>query len=69
MERPVSDSAFDAENLGPVIVIMLGRYYDLLLGILSTLGEEGAEKAEALEELHRAGQTLSPPPSHTMGEK
>jgi hypothetical protein len=59
-------SAFDPESLGPVILIMLMRLYDLNLAWLSVVDEE---KAQKIRVLHERGQTFAPPPKFVPYEE
>lgn len=52
-------SAFDPENLGPVIIIMLMRLYDLQLAFLSAVNPQ---KADEIVALHEEGHTFAPQP-------
>lgn len=59
MDSP-KPSAFDPANLGPVILIMLMRLYDINMAFLSVVNED---KAKMLVALHERGQSFAPAPS------
>lgn len=57
-------SAFDPDNFGPVMLIMMMRLYDLGLAFLSVIDKQGADE---LVELHSQGHTFSPRPAFIEG--
>lgn len=61
-----NDSAFDAKNFQPVVLIQLMRLYDVQLAMLSMMSEE---KAEILRAMHERGQTFCPPPAFVEYEE
>lgn len=56
----MSDSAFSPENYNNVMLIQSMRTYDLMLALLAAMDPE---KAQALVEMHAAGQTFCPAPA------
>lgn len=56
----MNDDAFSEENLRVVNFILLGRIYDVLMGLLT---EANSSAAADLLELHAGGSLLGPSPS------
>jgi hypothetical protein len=58
--QPPSNSAFDPENFGAVVIIQLMRLYDVQMALLSCYDPE---KAGMLAEMHERGLSFTPPPA------
>lgn len=58
-ETNSADDPFSPENIGVVHFIQLGRIYDVLMGIFSTIDKD---KAHDLLEIHSKGAFMGPEP-------
>lgn len=58
-EQQNETDPFSPENIGVVHFIQLGRIYDVLMGIFSTIDKE---KAHDLLEIHSKGAFMGPEP-------
>ncbi len=56
----MSESAFEPEVVGQVMIIQMARLYDVMFALLA---EQSPSKAKELARLHSKGVVLSPPPS------
>lgn len=61
MSEQLDESMDMDDNIGPLLYIMLGRIYDVLLLVADAQGK--GDEARKLIELHQKGQLMCPPPA------